>query len=590
METEVDRSAAHILAQIDRILGSEHFARSAALSRFLRFVVQAALDGKSEELKEYRLGVDALGRNADFDPRVDPIVRTQAAKLRARLAEYYSTDGRKDPWLISIPKGGYVPVFERVRERPEPGPSRQAVPAADVQSIAVLPFVNMSADPENEYFSDGLTEELINLLTLVPGLRVVARTSVFSFKNVNKDIREIGSLLNVRTVLEGSVRKSGNKLRVTAQLIEVASGYHLLSRAYPRELKDVFAVQEELANAVVSEIMPRVIGERAASLLRVHASDLTAYNLYLKGMVTLSKDFTGPLESVEVFQQVLRIDPNYAPAWAGLAYAYFVISWYSIQPAHVAMPLGKSAAERAIGLDPNLALGHTVLGAIQAAYEWNWADSERSFQRAKSLQPGLALAYQLHAGTTCLAQQRIGDAVAAIRRATELSPFDAMVRAASVHIFNVGGDFEAALQDYSLGIEINPRAPLPYRAIGLAYQRHGRFPEAIRAFQKACEVSGRAPIALAALAGALADSGDTPGARQLLGEIESAPGANALARAVVHLCLGDYSDALRWLEQAGDDREPYLLLVPCDPRFARMHGEGGFQRLLGRMGLASASA
>lgn len=241
-----------VRAQIDRILASPHFSRSQALGRLLRFVVEQTLDGKELELKEYRLGVDVFERGADFDPRIDPIVRMQAAKLRARLAEYYNEEGRSDSLVISILKGGYVASFtKRTAETPE------------FQSIAVLPFVNISADPENEHFSDGLTEELINVLTSVPGLRVVARTSVFSFKNATRDIREIGAQLNAHAVIEGSVRREGNQLRVTAQLIEVSTGYLLSSNAYQRELKDVFAAQDDLANAVISG-MPSVRVSRKA--------------------------------------------------------------------------------------------------------------------------------------------------------------------------------------------------------------------------------------------------------------------------------------------------------------------------------------
>jgi TolB-like protein len=236
-------SAQSVLAQTERILSSPQFSRSETLSRLLRFIVELTLDGKTNELKEYRLGVDVLGRGKNFDPRIDPIVRMQAAKLRSRLAEYYDNEGRADPIVISIPKGGYVPTFTTA-EISRPYPERDTT-SQQVHSIAVLPFVSMSGDPENEYFSDGLTEELINALTYIPGLRVVARTSAFCFKNATKDVREIGAQLNVRTVLEGSVRKAGKQLRVTAQLIDVSTGYHLLSQTFRREMNDVFAVQED---------------------------------------------------------------------------------------------------------------------------------------------------------------------------------------------------------------------------------------------------------------------------------------------------------------------------------------------------------
>jgi adenylate cyclase len=246
-------SADVVRAQTKRILASPELKRSSSLSRLLRFVVEETLNGNGHELKEYRLGVDVFERGADFDPRVDPVVRIQAAKLRSRLAEYYSSEGRNDKIRIAIMKGGYVPTFTFVHGREE---KPAALKAADKQSIAVLPFVNISADPENEHFTDGLTEELINVLTSVPGLRVVARTSAFSFKNSRQDIRDIGAQLNAHAVIEGSVRKDGNRLRVTAQLVEVSSGYHLFSRSFKRELNDVFAAQDDLANAFASEVIP----------------------------------------------------------------------------------------------------------------------------------------------------------------------------------------------------------------------------------------------------------------------------------------------------------------------------------------------
>jgi TolB-like protein/tetratricopeptide (TPR) repeat protein len=569
-----------VLTQTSRILASLHFSRSEALSRLLKFVVRLTLDGKADELKEYRLGVDVFGRGQDFDPRIDPIVRMQAAKLRARLAEYYGNEGKSDRIKIAIPKGGYTPVFS-LESEPAAGP----MPEPDVQSIAVLPFVNMSPDPDNEYFSDGLTEELINLLTTVPGLRVVARTSVFCFKNTAADVREIGAKLKVQTVLEGSVRKAGDQLRVTAQLIDVSSGFHLLSRTYPRELKDVFAVQEELANAVVSEIMPQVRGERSAPRLRVYAADLSAYSLYLKGMYALPRSFDGPKESSEIFLQALKIDPNYAPASAGLALTYYYMAWYSLMPPREAMSLGKTAALNAIRIDPSLALAHTILGTIQAAFEWNWKEAEQSFQRAIALQPALARAYQLYSTACLLPQRRVADAIAAIERARALDPFDANVSSTAIYAYSISGNYQAALQAYSLGVEINPKSPLIYRAIGMAHQSEGRFEEAVAACRMACDLSMRAPMALAGLGPSLAWSGDRAGAEAVVQELASRNPPAALPMAMVSVGLGKTDEALLFLEKAMEEREPHLTLVPVHPGFAPLREDVRFHRLLHRMGL-----
>jgi len=222
-------------AQLEKILSSPQFSQAAGLSRFLRFVVEAAQAG--QPVKEYPIGVEVFNRGKDFDPRIDTIVRVQAAKLRSKLLEYYSSAGMEDLIVISLPKGGYAP---EIRQRLPATPAITPPLPPDRSRIAVLPFVNMSSDPENEYFSDGLTEELINRLARVPSLQVVARTSVFCFKGRNEDLRDLGAKLNVGTVMEGSVRKAGDQIRVTAQLIDVQSGYHVFSQTYRRELKNIF--------------------------------------------------------------------------------------------------------------------------------------------------------------------------------------------------------------------------------------------------------------------------------------------------------------------------------------------------------------
>jgi len=572
-----DKTATVALSQTERILSSPHFARSQALSRLLRFIVEQTLKGKADELKEYRLGVEVLGRGEDFDPRIDPIVRLQAAKLRSRLAEYYDNEGRSERLVISIPKGGYSAIFEHLEDQ-EPA---RTTPAKECRSIAVLPFVNMSADPENEYFSDGLTEELINLLTTIDGLRVVARTSVFCFKNAARDVREIGSKLNVQTVLEGSVRKAGNQLRVTAQLIDVSSGYHLMSRTYPREMTDVFAVQEELANSVVTEVMPEIRGERPDLTLRVKTTDLTAYNLYLKGMFTMSKAFHGPREAIDIFEQVLRRDPHYAPASAGIAFANFALSWFGTIAPREGLSRARAAAQDAVRLDKKLGLAHAILGAVHAALDWNWTEAEKSFQYGIAAQPGLALCYHLHATTCLLREGRIREAVREIEDAVSLNPFDPILRAAAVHAYNLAGDYASAQENYDFGVEINPKTFLLHVAMGLAHQVRGQFDKAIAAFQTGCEVSGRAALLVAALGHALAQSGEGEQAKALLPEVLSS--AHPLAAAVLYLGLGQKDECLDWLDRAAEARIPYVLLVPVDPRFAQLRGVGRFESLLAKL-------
>ncbi len=292
--TEARTPPEAIRAQLEKILATESFAGSERLSRFLRFTVEQALQGRPDQLKEYVLGVEVFDRKKSFDPRLESIVRTEAGRLRAKLKEYYEIPGRNDPVRIDYGKGSYVPVFEW-RER-TPSASRRwflrhwktaaavtAVLLLEVlthgpaslfwrnlsrgdpgrplpSSIAVLPFADLSPQKGQEYFSDGLTDELISRLSQVQGLRVVARTSSFQFKGKTQDIRKIGKELNVEGVLEGSIRKAANRFRITAQLVDVADGFHVWSQSYEREMKDVLEVQGEIAQAIVESLKAKLIG------------------------------------------------------------------------------------------------------------------------------------------------------------------------------------------------------------------------------------------------------------------------------------------------------------------------------------------
>ena len=301
--------------------------------------------------------MEVFGRKPSYDPRLDGVVRVEAVKLRSRLKDYYETDGAADPVRIDLPKGGYLPCFEELSHAVEPiekvaAPPRRAWwtdwrwraslfalvvlagillartahprPATpDSSSIAVLPFVNLSSDKENEYFSDGLTDDLIDALTKVRGLRVVARGSAFQFKGKNPDIRAVGRQLNVATVLEGSVQRSGDRLRITAQLSSVADGYHVWSQTYDRRLADVFAVQDEISRAIVGALEVRVAVDPGRRLVESSTQDLEAYNLYLQGRFHLNQWRPESVrKGIEYFTQAIAKDPAYAPAYAGMADCY----------------------------------------------------------------------------------------------------------------------------------------------------------------------------------------------------------------------------------------------------------------------------
>src|SRR5262245_59840673 len=341
-----------VSAQLARILASPLFAHSERLSRFLKLAVEVAQSG--EPLKEYRIGVDVFDRGKSFDPRTDPIVRVQAAKLRSKLLEYYAGGGANDALVISVPKGSYAAEIQAAQRAAAAAAEPATAPVKNTR-VAVLPFVSMSADQDDEHFSDGLTEELINRLAQVPTLQVVARTSAFRFKNRAEDVREVGALLNVGAVVEGSVRRAGEQIRVTAQLIDVTTGYHLFSRTYQREFRDVFALQDEIAQAVVDE----VTGDGTAKPLRVKKAkppaDIGAYIVHQRAMLALANPFGDFHRAEPLFREALALDPKFAPAWGGLAHAYWLMTWYRQMPAVESMPLCKQAAQRALELDPDAA-------------------------------------------------------------------------------------------------------------------------------------------------------------------------------------------------------------------------------------------
>jgi TolB-like protein/Tfp pilus assembly protein PilF len=564
--------AGDVKAQLERILCSPGFTQAVRLSRFLRLVVEASQNGATESLKEYRIGVEVFDRGQHFDPRVDPIVRVEAARLRAKLAQYYASDGAQDAVLIGMPKGSYAPD---IRLRGTTVNARAAAqPPLERSRIAVLPFVNMSADPDNEYFSDGLTEELINRLACVPSLHVVARTSAFRYKGRHEDVRQIGAQLNAGSVLEGSVRRSAGQVRVTAQLVDVCSGYHLFSRTYQRELGSVFALQDELAQAVADEIVLRARGEVGAEIAKALVANPDAYNHYLRGMWVLSTRAPDLLPAVDIFREALRVDPAYAPAWAGLAQCYWLLAWYRQLPSTEAMPLSKQAALKALELDPGSAQGHASLGIVLSGFEWRWAAAELHFKRAIELQPSLATIYPFYAVVCLLPQLKLDEACRMIERGLSHDPFNLLTRTIAMFIYGNAGRHEDVLRQHALAMEINPSAPSNVASLALAREWRGEVEQAIAGYRTAIAMAGEDPHFLSFLGHALALTGRKAEAKKLLRKLLD------LDIARVYTGLRDADEALRWLEAAAECRAIHLLTVPADRRFDWLRSQARFQHIL----------
>ena len=453
-------------------------------------------------------------------------------------------------------------------------------------SIAVLPFTNMSADPENAYFCEGLAEELINALTQLSGLHVAARTSSFAFQDHHEDIQSIGKKLKVATVLEGSVRKAGKRLRITAQLIDTSDGYHLWSDRYDRVLDDVFAIQDEITLAIVEKLKPKLLQDEKGILGKRATHNLDAYNLYLKGRYHWNRrNKTALQRAVQYFQQALSIDPEYAHAYVGLADCYTMKGFYGYLPPRETFPKAETAAKAALARDPDLAEAYIPLGAVHALYHHDWEAAEAALLHALSLNPNLANAHHLYAGWILSPTGRMTDAVNEERVAQKIEPFSLVINAVMAYVFFWARRPEQALEEARKTLDMDADFWLGLTALGLAHEQLEAFDEAIEAFERAIASAQRVPLLLGMLGHALAGSGRTAEARALLEELQTMEPTPAFDLAMVHLGLGEHEQALDHLERAYDERSTWLVYLNVDPRFAPLYAEPRFQALRRKMRL-----
>jgi adenylate cyclase len=454
--------------------------------------------------------------------------------------------------------------------------------AAPAKSVAVLPFVNLSAHKRDEYLSDGMTEELINALARVPGLRVPGRTSCFAFKGKTEaDIfRKIGDQLQVNTVLQGSVRKSGEKLRVTAQLINVSDGYHLWSKDYDGDVRDIFTFQSNVASRVVEGLQIKLGVEAARALAKKPTENPEAHRLYLLGRYEFGKySEAGWTSSIRYYEQALKLDPNYALAYCGLADTYAYMGGV-VMPSKEAVAKEKEFAERAIQLEPQLAEAHLSLAcALAGAFDWRNAQVE--FDRAIELNPNLAWAYEIYAwflGGLGL----LDEAIAKDKKAIELDPLNSFFQAALAYFLYHARRYDDAIVQIRRTLELDPAATLAHHLLGCCLVWKGDTAGAIAEFQRSkIMVAGAWYQGL--LGYAYAISGDRPKAEEMLRELEEMAKrqyVNSTAFADIHLGLGDKEKALDWLEIAYENQESACWYLKVDPIYDSVRNEPRFRALV----------
>src|SRR2546423_3847983 len=454
--------------------------------------------------------------------------------------------------------------------------------AAPVKSVAELPFVNMSADKNDEYLSDGMTEELINALAKVPGLRVPGRTSCFAFKGKNEDdiFRKVGEQLHVNAVLEGSVRKAGDKLRITAQLINVADGYHLWSEDYDGDVRDIFAFQSNVAQRVVKALQIKLGVEAARALAKKPTENPEAHRLYLLGRYEFGKySEAGWTTSIRYYEEALKLDPNFALAYCGLADTYAYMGGV-MMPSKEAVVKEKEFAERAIELDPELAEARLSLAcALAGAFDWRNAQIE--FDRAIEFNPNLASAYEIYAWFLG-GLGRLDEAIAKDKKAIELDPLNSFFQSALAYFLYHARRYDDAIVQIKKTLELDPASTLGRHFLGCCLLWKGDTPEAIAEFQRSkIVVTGAWYQGL--LGYAYAISGDRPKAEQMLRELEEMAKrqyVNSTAFAMIYLGLGEKEKALDWLDRSYQDQESACWYLTVDPIYDSVRNEPRFRALV----------
>jgi serine/threonine-protein kinase len=451
-----------------------------------------------------------------------------------------------------------------------------------------LPLVDLSPQKDQEYICDGLIDELISGLTKIDGLRVLSQSSAFQFKGKIEDVRKIGELLNVDTVLKGSVRRAGGQLRVTVQLIDVADGYYLWSETYERDIRDLFAVQKEISRAVVEALRFRLAGEQYRRLARAYTASPDAYDSYLEGRYYWNKRTEeGLRQSVEYFRQALVEDPNYALGYAALADSYALLASYGFSSPKEVMPEAKAAALRALEIDETLGEAHASLGFIRSFFDWEWSEAEREYKRALELNPGYATGHQWYSSYLRAIGQFNG-ALEEMKQAQRLDPLSPAIGRDFGRIYSSMRLHEQAIEQYRKTLELNPGFPSGYLHLGLAYQHVAKYEEALATLQKARAMPGGNPLILAGLGHCHARMGDKIIARQLLGELMEESKRRyvpAVDIALIHIGLGERDRAFQWLEKAYEDHDGWLAWLKVDPIFDSLRQDPRFLSLLTKVRL-----
>jgi eukaryotic-like serine/threonine-protein kinase len=462
-----------------------------------------------------------------------------------------------------------------------------------IGSLAVLPFENVSRDPENEYLSDGIAGSLINNLATVPKLRVMAQSTVFRYKGREIDPQAVGRELNVRAVLTGRVMQSGGALRIGTELVDVATGSQLWGALFDRKPGDIFVIQDEISNEIAAKLRLQLTRAEKKRLSRRHTEDAEAYRLYLQGRHHWNRwTEEGFYKAIGYFQQAVEKDPSYALAYTGVAESFVLLGWNSYLPPKDAFPKGKAAAMIALRLTPDLGEAHTPLAASLWLHDWQWPEAQAEFQHGLKLNPTYPTANHWYAEYT-MTMGRQADSIAKMRNSQELDPLSLIINVAIGWATYMARRYDEAIEQLLRTVELDPNYPVTYWILGLLYRITGRYDLAITAGEKGVNLSGGSPLMRAALAHTYGKAGRVAEARHVLDDLTELAKLKYVAPhflAGIHIGLEDNDRAMEYLEKSWDERCHWLIYLHIDPSMDDLRSDPRFQDLLKRVGLPAAAS
>ncbi len=454
------------------------------------------------------------------------------------------------------------------------------------KSIAVLPFMNMSNDPDQEYFSDGMAEEILNSLAQLKDLKVAGRSSSFQFKGKGINLKEVGEKLNVRTVLEGSVRRQGSKLRITAQLVTVEDGFDIWSERYDRDMDDIFAIQDEIALAITEKLKISLLDEEKKKITPPPPENKEAYDLYLQGRFYWNRRGQALKKGLEFFKKAVEVDPNFGLAHAGLADAYALLAFYFLVPAHIAVPKAKQAAETAIALDPRRIEPHSVLAYLFTTYDYDWSAAKKQFEKAFSINSNYAPTHYWKSNFITWVERDFDLAILEAKKAIELEPL-------SSHCYNVlsaahtcKGDFEEAMQASLTAVELDANSILSYSSLAMSLAGLKKYEEAIEVQKTGVNISGRHQYALFQLSWLYSLIDNVKGSQEILDELllrSSTEFISGLSLSVAAYCAKEHAKSLEFLELAFEQRAGLLPSIEVYPVFSFIKKDARFHSILEKM-------